>query len=324
MPKAHAEDKLDTVFGVRKLQRKLAWPAVTLGVFDGVHLGHQNVIRKIIELADQKGGESVILTFDSHPRSFLSKKPQSCITSLEHRLLLFERLGVDITVVLEFNEKTAETSAEDFITRIIYNWLGARVVVLGFNCSFGKGRRGNAAMVSDFARKYGSDVVSCESVEFEGEIISSTIIRKNILQGDLIKAKGMLGRCVSVFGTVIEGSGRGNKLGFPTANLNLHHEIKPPSGVYATKALLEDREYRAITNIGTRPTFEEDTEGVGPTVEVHIIDFNKSIYGKDLEVQFLFKLREEKKFKNVNELKQQLEQDKMDSINVSSRKTLTK
>ena len=314
---------MDKVFGVRKIQTKLNWPVVTLGVFDGVHLGHQKVIEKIVTTAKKKNGKSVVLTFDRHPRSFLLEKPQSCITSLEHRLVLFERLGVDITVVLEFNKEIAETSAEDFVVKIIHDWLGAKMVVLGFNCSFGKDRRGNASMVRNFAQEYDFETTSSGSVEFEGETISSTTIRENILQGNLQKAKGMLGRCVSVFGTVIKGSGRGRDLGFPTANLNLHHEIKPPSGVYATRVLLNGKEYSAITNIGVRPTFEKDAQKDGPIVEVHIIDFNGPIYGQDLEVQFLSKIREETKFGNVDELKHQLELDKMSVINGPVKKVLT-
>lgn len=313
---------MDTIFGIKKLQKRLNWPVVTLGVFDGVHLGHQRVIQKTINLANKRNGESVILTFDRHPKSFLSQKQQSCITSLEHRLVLFEQLGVDISVVLEFSRKIAEISAEDFITKIIHEWLGARVVVLGFNCSFGKNRRGNASMVCDFAGKYGFEVITCDPVEFEGEITSSTTIRKEIIQGNLQKAKGMLGRRVSVFGMVVKGSGRGKGLGFPTANLNLHHEIKPPSGVYATKAYLDGREYNAITNIGNCPTFEKNTQNDEPVVEVHIIDFNESIYGKDMEVQFLYKLREETKFKDADELKRQLERDKMRFVNRHVKKVL--
>ncbi|MFQ5688173.1 MAG: riboflavin kinase, partial [Candidatus Scalindua sp.] len=222
---------MEIITGIKKIEKKLNWPVVTLGMFDGVHLGHQKVIQKTIDLASKENGESIILTFDRHPKSFLSQKQQSCITSLEHRLALFDQLGVDISIVLEFDKKIAEISAEDFIAEIIHEWLGAKVVVLGFNCSFGKDRRGDALMVCNFAEKYGLEVVVCEPAEFEGEITSSTAIRKKIIQGDLQKAKGMLGRRVSVFGTVIKGDGRGMELGFPTANLNLHHEIKPPSGV---------------------------------------------------------------------------------------------
>ena len=197
--------KLDTIFGIKQLQKKLTCPVVTLGVFDGVHSGHQEVIRKTINLASERNGESVIITFDRHPKSVLSKARQSCITSLEHRLVLFEQLGVDISVVLEFDKKIAEISAEDFITKILYEWLGAKVIVLGFNCSFGKDRRGNASMVRDYAEKYGFEVVTCDPLEFEGEITSSTTIRKHVIQGNLQKARGMLGRRVSVFGTVVKG-----------------------------------------------------------------------------------------------------------------------
>jgi len=314
---------LDTIFGIKQIQKKLTCPVVTLGVFDGVHSGHQDVIQKTISLASERNGESIILTFDRHPKSVLSQTRQSCITSLEHRLVLFEQLGVDISVVLEFDEKISEISAEDFISKILYEWLGAKVIVLGFNCSFGKDRRGSASMVRDCAEKYGFEVVTCDSLEFEGEITSSTTIRKHVLQGNLQKARGMLGRRVSVFGTVVKGSGRGKGLGFPTANLNLHHEIKPPSGVYATKVFIEGKEYNALTNIGTCPTFGESVHNDEPVVvEVHIIDFNESIYAKDLEVQFLYKLREETRFESADELKLQLERDKMRFMNRESEKVL--
>jgi len=314
---------LDTFFGIRKLAKRFSWPVVTLGMFDGVHLGHQKVIQKVLSLAGKEGGGSIVITFDRHPRSYISQSAQSCITSLEHRLVLFERLGVDETVVLKFNHEIAETSAEEFINKIIHGCFGAKAVVLGFNCAFGKDRRGNASMVCSFAKECGFKVFSCDPVKLEGEVISSTAIRKNIVEGNLEKANKMLGRRVSVLGTVIRGDGRGRELGYPTANLNLHHEIKPPSGVYATKVFLDDMEYNALTNIGTRPTFEGSTQDNEPLVEVHIIDFDESIYGIDLEVQFLYKLREEIKFQDVNELKLQLRRDKVSSFERFSKKILT-
>lgn len=313
---------METIFGIKQIQTKLTSSVVTLGVFDGVHLGHQEVIKKTINLANERNGESVILTFDRHPKSVLSQTQQSCITSLEHRLVLFEQLGVDISVVLEFEKKISEISAEDFITKILHEWLSAKVIVLGFDCSFGKDRKGNASMVRSYAEKYGFEVVVCDPLDFEGEITSSTTIRKHVIQGNLQKARGMLGRRVSVFGTVVKGSGRGHGLGFPTANLNLHHEIKPPSGVYATKVFMEGKEFSAITNIGTCPTFEDSAHNDEPIVEVHIIDFSESIYGKDMEVQFLYKLREEARFGSVDELKLQLGRDKMRFMDEASEKVL--
>jgi len=167
---------LETIFGIKQIQKKLTSSVVTLGVFDGVHLGHQEVIKKTINLANERNGESVILTFDRHPKSVLSQTQQSCITSLEHRLVLFEQLGVDISVVLEFEKKISEISAEDFITKILHEWLSAKVIVLGFDCSFGKDRKGNASMVRSYAEKYGFEVVVCDPLDFEGEITSSTTI----------------------------------------------------------------------------------------------------------------------------------------------------
>jgi riboflavin kinase/FMN adenylyltransferase len=177
-------------------------------------------------------------------------------------------------------------------------------------------------MVRSYAEKYGFEVVTCDPLEFEGEITSSTTIRKHVIQGNLQKASGMLGRRVSVFGTVVKGTGRGKGLGFPTANLNLHHEIKPPSGVYATMVFMEGKEFSAITNIGTCPTFGEGAHNDEPIVEVHIIDFNDSIYGKDMEVQFLYKLREETRFGSVHELKSQLGRDKTRFMSGASEKIL--
>ncbi len=314
---------MDTVFGIRDFPKRFTLPVVTLGMFDGVHLGHQKVIQEIIKIAHSKGGGSIIVTFDRHPRSFVSKSSQSCITSLDHRLVLFERLGVDVTVVLEFNQTVAETSAEDFISNVMHSWLGAKVVVLGFNCKFGKGRRGDSSMLCSFAEKYDFEVISCRPVKLDGEVVSSTAIRKSIVEGNLPKAKKMLGRDVSILGTVIRGDGRGRSLGYPTANLNLHHEIRPPAGVYATKVILGPKEYCALTNIGIRPTFEDDGPNIEPSVEVHIIDFEGSLYGEDLEVQFLYKLRDEIKFRDGEELKMQLEHDMALFTKRLSKKVLT-
>ena len=317
---------MDTCFARGKLPRELRWPILTIGFFDGVHLGHQKVLGRIIRWAKEKGGESVVITFDRHPKSFLTNRPQSSITSLEHRLVLLERLGVDLTVVLEFNHKIAEMSTEDFVSQIISGWLGAKGMVLGFDCSFGKGRKGDVNLIRKLGEKYGFDVRSCLPVKIEGEVVSSTVIRQLIVSGDLMKAERMLGRPVSVLGTVVRCIGRGSELGYPTANLDLHHEVKPPDGVYATKVKLHNNEYYALTNIGYRPTFEgrEDvTDSDGSYIEAHILDFNRNIYGEVLEVQFLAKLRDEKKFESAEALKAQIKNDTMELSKIIDKKTLT-
>ncbi|MGR3309940.1 MAG: bifunctional riboflavin kinase/FAD synthetase [Candidatus Brocadiales bacterium] len=320
---------MDTISGIGKLPGELRWPILTIGFFDGVHLGHQKVIGRTIRWAKEKGGKSIVVTFDRHPKSFLKKRPQSFITSLEHRLVLLERLGIDLTVILEFNHKIAEMSTEEFVRQIISGWLGTKGMVLGFDCSFGKDRGGDVHLIQKLGEKYGFDVRSCLPVKIEDEIVSSTSIRQQILSGDLIKAEKMLGRHVSVLGTVVRCIGRGRNLGYPTANLDLHHEVKPPNGVYATKVKLHNNEYYALTNIGYRPTFEgqsasgESTGFNGSYIEVYILDFNKDIYGKVLEVQFLSKLRDEKKFESAEALKAQIKNDTMELSQIIDKKTLT-
>lgn len=311
---------MKTLYGIKKLPKKLAWPAVTIGGFDGVHRGHQAVINETVNWAKEKQGESIVLTFATHPRSILSGMAPSFVTSLEHRLLLFQRLGVDLAIVFEFGEVSG-MSAEEFVKNVISDSLGTKGWVMGFDFAFGKDRRGDFAMASSLSKKYGFEVRSCPAVKYDGEIISSTRIKETILQGDLKKAEGMLGRPVTLMGTVVEGSGRGVELGFPTANLDLHHEIKPPSGVYASIANLKGRDFLSLTSIGTRPTFEV-TEGE-EVVEVYIIDFNQSLYGKDLEVKFLFKLRDEIKFESAEALRVQMENDKKEVLRRLGKKTLT-
>lgn len=320
---------METIFGIGKLPRGLRWPILTIGFFDGVHLGHQKVISRVIRWAKEKGGESVVITFDRHPKSFLTNSPQSSITSLEHRLVLLERLEIDLAVVLEFNHKIAEMSTEDFVSQVISGWLSTKGIVLGFDCSFGKGKKGDVHLIRKLGEKHGFDVRSCLPVKFDGEIVSSTTIRQQIISGDLLKAEKMLGRPVSVLGTVVHCIGRGSILGYPTANLDLHHEVKPPNGVYATKVKLHNNEYYALTNIGYRPTFDDQsasggfTSSDGSYIEVHILDFNDDIYGEVLEVQFLSKLRDEKKFEDAEELKAQIKNDTMELSKIIGKKALT-
>lgn len=312
---------MKTLYGINELPKKLAWPVITIGGFDGVHRGHQAVISETVNWAKDKNGRSIVLTFATHPRNVLSGSQPSFITSLEHRLLLFQRLGVSLTVVLEFDE-VSEMSAEHFIENIVSKSLGTKGWVMGFDFAFGKNRAGDFNLVSSLSKKYGFEVRSCQAVRFGDEIISSTRIREAILQGDLEGAKGMLGRPVTLMGTVVKGSGRGASLGFPTANLNLHHEIKPPSGVYASTVTLDERDFLSLTSIGTRPTFE--VQGTGEVVEVYIIDFDQSLYSKDLEVKFLFKLRDEVRFESADALRTQMEEDKKEVLRRQGKKTLTR
>ena len=304
---------METIYGIKELTRKIHYPVATIGMFDGVHRGHQKIIECIRHYALTKKGESVVITFNRHPKSIIENRPPSFITSLEHRLALFERLGVDHTILLQFDQKLAQMTAEDFIREILVCWLGVKCIVLGFNCHFGKDREGNITLVRKLADKYGFEVYGCPPVIYRGQVISSTAIRQAILNGEIEKAEAMLGRPVSILGTVVKKSGRGRTLGYPTANLDLHHEVRPPRGVYGTKVRWAEQDHLALTNIGLRPTFAREpftSEDETLEIEVHILDFQESLYGQNLEVQFLFKIRDEIPFKTVEELKAQIEKDK--------------
>jgi len=304
---------LEKIYSINELKRKIHDPVVTLGVFDGVHRGHQKIIEYTRRLASEKGGNSVIITFTIHPRVLLENKTPFFITSLPHRLVLFQRLGVDYTLILPFDETLAQTDAEDFIKNILVKKLGTKHIVLGFNCHFGKNRSGNIKLVKELADKYQYEAYECPPEKYNGRIISSTNIRKAIQEGSLEDAEAMLGRPVSILGTIVKKSGRGASLGYPTANLDLHHEIRPPQGVYATKVFWKEKEYLALTNIGLRPTFSKElfsSEDETMEIETHILDFHESIYGEDLEVQFLFRIRDEIPFNSVDDLKRQIEKDK--------------
>jgi len=293
-------------------------PVVTLGTFDGVHIGHRKVIQETIAWARAVGGQSVVITFDRHPRSVIRHEPTQFITSLEHRLELFRTLGVDCTVVLRFHTSVAEMPAERFATDVIYKAIGARRVVLGFDCRFGRGGAGNMETLRNMKAEDGSALFETREVApvfVNGERASSTEIRKAVEAGDINKAARRLGRPYSIMGSVVHGDSRGHEIGYPTANLNLHHEISPPNGVYYTRAVFRTgayagREFESATYVGTRPTFLMLPDEAPVRVEVHILgDFNNNVYGERMEVVFIRRLRGEKKFDSPRALAEAIRDD---------------
>lgn len=294
------------IHGKKPFPRPIQRPVVTLGTFDGVHLGHQALIRQVNDWAREIGGESVILTFDRSPKAVLSGMPPSFITSLEHRLVLFERLGVSVCVVLEFTQQLAQLTAEDFVREYFQDWLGAAGVLLGYDCRFGNSARGNVDLLKQLAPRFGFEVRAFEQVRTGNLVPSSTAIRQAIASAQLDQAAAMLGRPVSIFGDVVRGDERGRKIGFPTANLDPHHEVVPPSGVYACRVEVGSKDYQAVTNIGVRPTV---TDAAQQTIETHLLDFSDDLYGRVLEVRFVARLRSERKFAGIEELKAQIAAD---------------
>jgi len=294
------------VHGPQKLE-KLAWPVVTLGMFDGMHLGHQQILSETVNWARSRNGEAIVLTFSSHPRTVTGGRPPGFITSLQHRLKLMERQGVDIAVVFDFDRKFAEITADEFVDRFFCKMIGARGIVIGFNNRFGRNREGGVELLRQLGPQKGFEVREVGPARVDGGIVSSTAVRAAIREGNLDRAAAMLGRPVSLMGSVVSGEGRGRTLGFPTANLDLHHETCPPAGVYAGRVAVEGREYKALTSIGSQPTFHAPDSPV--VVEVYLLDFCGNLYGKDLEVVLVKKLRDQMQFKSAGELIARMKQD---------------
>jgi riboflavin kinase/FMN adenylyltransferase len=282
---------------------RLRRPVVAWGVFDGVHRGHRRLLGAVLAWARAEGLPSALLTFDRHPAEVLHGRSIPLITPLAERLRLLGEHGIDFCVVLNFTKAFAQTSARDFATELLRNRLGARGLVLGHDSRFGKDREGDLALLEGL----GIEVRQSEPEVHRGRPVSSSLVRESVLAGRLDEARFLLGRPPSVFGTVVRGARRGTSIGFPTANLALHHAVRPPGGVYAAEVPLEGRTWRAVANLGTRPTFEE---GGAESVEVHLVGWSGGdLYGRVLEVRFLDRLRDERKFESVDALRKQIEAD---------------
>lgn len=275
-----------------------------MGIFDGVHRGHQKILHKLINEAEKKNAKTLVLTFHPHPRTVLNKDSRiPFLTSLEHRSRLIKETGVDFLQVIRFTKSFSQMDPEEFIKKLLIEGLDIKALVVGRNFLFGRKGKGNFPLLKGLSKKYGFRLFGVEPLIMKGRSISSTRIRQAIEKGELKAASSMLGRPVSILGTVVKGRRIGRRLGFPTANINPHHEAIPPSGVYAVNVKLYTRIYKGILNIGTRPTFGKDRES---TIELHIFNFKKDIYSRDVEIIFKRKIRDEKKFSSIEKLKKQI------------------
>lgn len=275
-------------------------PSLTIGVFDGFHIGHRHLINRLLS----EGGDAVVFTFRTHPKTVLGKTQPTSIMSLPHRLLYLERAGIDACIIADF-ESMASMSATQFVREILIERIGVETLVFGFDSAFGRDRKGDASFVR---KKFPSiKVVRTNPVELDGLLVSSSLIRRMILDGRIEDAAHFLGHPVSVYGEVVRGSGRGTSLGYPTANILPENETLPPSGVYASEAVLEDgSRHLSVTNIGVRPTFSDTEQKVA---EIYILDFDRSLYGERIEVELNKFIREERRFADPSELIRQIEKD---------------
>lgn len=291
---------------------------LTVGVFDGVHLGHKHLISQLVVKAEQESLLSGVVTFWQHPQEVLYpaiKLP--FLTDLAQREKLLQNEGVDIVVPLTFTTETARLSAHDFIGLLIRH-LRMRGMVIGPDFALGRGREGNADALGKLGREQGFSVTVVPPVVIDGEVVSSTAIRKALADGDVRKVRRLAGRSFSLRGRVVAGTGRGVALGFPTANLGIDpDQALPVDGVYAGWADVEDKILPAMINIGTNPTFGDKRRAV----EVYIVDYQGKLYGREIQVEFVERLREERRFNSVEELKKQIAEDVARGIAVLNAET---
>ena len=281
---------------------------LAIGVFDGVHLGHREVIERVLNDARNGGGTAVVATFDPHPARILRpEKAPRILTSTPHKQRLIRSLGVEYLVILPFSREFAETEPDQFLRDLAMAARPLREICVGHEWCFGRNRAGNLALMAEVGRKLGFEEVGVPAVSIDGEVASSTLIRRAIENGDLAKAARFLGREYAVLGTVVRGDQMGRKLGFPTANLAAHNEQFPPNGVYAVDIQRNGTRLRGVANIGVRPTVANASGE--RLLEVHVFDFEGDLYGEDLEVTFRRFLRPEQKFDSLDTLKSQIAAD---------------
>lgn len=282
---------------------------LALGVFDGVHVGHQKVINQAVSAASQEGGLAGVVTFEPHPIRVLApdRAPRRILASLEHKANLLAGLGVDFIVVQQFDRDFAAREAGDFIGDLNRYSVELRRICVGEDWVFGKGRGGDITHLRDWGRLFDFKVDAAAPVMAAGERVSSTRIRQAIRDGNMKAVQAMLGRPYTVLGTVIEGRKLARELGFPTANMVAHNEQLPPDGVWSLEVTVDGVHFQAIGNLGRRPTIE--VEGARRLLEVHLFDFDGDLYGEVLEAKFIDYIRPEKHFDSVEELKVQIARD---------------
>jgi riboflavin kinase/FMN adenylyltransferase len=281
---------------------------LTIGAFDGVHRGHQQIIQQLTAGAHAAGVPAVVLTFYPHPSAVLGKRDGPFyLTTPEQRAHLLGQLGVDFVISHPFNRQVANTSAQDFMAYLVAH-IHPQQLCVGYDFALGRGREGNVERLSELGQEFDYGVHVFAPVKLGGEVVSSSQIRAELTQGNVSRAAELLGRPYSVSGVVVQGDGRGHSIGVPTANLDVWKKlVLPKPGVYACQARLQARTYAAVTNIGYRPTFPGAPPS--PQVEAHLLDFHQNVYGKQIELFFYERLRDEQKFPSVDALVAQIQSD---------------
>ncbi|MFC2113696.1 bifunctional riboflavin kinase/FAD synthetase [Bacteroidota bacterium] len=294
-------------------------PVVTVGIFDGVHRGHRFILERLRETADRLGGESVLISLWPHPRMVLNQVDDSfsLLLTIDEKKQMLENERLDHLVILPFTESLSRLSSSDFIKEYLVEKINIHHLVVGFNHRFGRNREGDFTKLKDYAKQFGFGIEQVPQLEPDNEEISSSRIRQYLLEGDVSMANKLLGWEYTFSGEVVGGSKLGTYIGFPTANITPAEKFKliPADGVYAVRASLHGDSYLGMLNIGSRPTVNDDPDQ--KTIEVHLLNFEKNIYNEQIQVQFVKRLREERKFKDIESLRKQLLLDKENTLRLS-------
>ena len=284
---------------------------ITVGTFDGVHIAHQKIIKEVVALAQKRNGRSVVVTFEPHPREVVSNKDIQIqlLTTLRERQVLCNQLGVDWFVVINFDKIFSNQSFRDFYVKYLINGIGMNMVVEGFDHHWGKNREGTIKSLLKLGKEFEFDVVNVEQFFYKGDPVNSSIIRNELLHGMVENAAELLGRPYELYGKVVTGDRRGRLLGYPTANIELDSQKKlvPDNGIYFVKVDIGIEKYFGMASIGVRPTFQTSDKR---TIEVNILDFDREIYGSDIQISFLRRMRDEYKFDSAEQLIKQMHKDK--------------
>lgn len=288
---------------------------ITVGTFDGVHLGHREILGEVLRRARERGGRSVCFTFDPHPKEIVGKPDRTVqiLTTLEERVELFEEMGLDVVFIIRFTYEFSRQTPRQFYERYLVNGVGISEEVEGYDHMFGRDREGGVEELKKIGNEFGFSVAIVPPFTVDGEVVSSSKIRQLLRDGDMRRAGKFLGRDYVLDGIVVKGAGRGAALGFPTANVEpiSMKKLVPKDGVYFVRALVGSESYYGMLNIGTRPTFETDHQR---TIEVNLFDFNQMIYGSRIRVQFLQRLRDEIRYASPGELIERMVRDRQECL----------
>jgi riboflavin kinase/FMN adenylyltransferase len=303
---------MEIIKGIENLRRSFRNPVVTLGNFDGVHLGHQDIFKKVREEASKIHGEGVVITFEPHPLKVLApEKFLPLLTPFRKKMILIQKSGIQTVLCIKFSLAFSEILPTEFIRRVLVEKIKVKEVVIGYNYHFGKGQKGDAQTLKDEGKIFGFEVEVVEPFRIGETIVSSSKIRDLIQRGEAERASKLLGRDYPIIGKVVEGAKRGQTLGFPTANLEISDELYPKTGVYAVEVEWSQQRFSGLANVGSNPTFfsEQDGKGKSISLEVYILNFDRNIYGEEIQVNFKRRIRDEVRFESSSLLIEQIKKD---------------